>query len=333
MDLWSTYRALPRPSSEAAYTIAPGSGALRIARSYADEPALLIATKNSGLTPRRLANIMFAPPIEMIVAHADGVCEPAHFAVLVCTADDAELERYFCRVISSFFGDVGDAAVAAPSAEEVERTLDGITTLFSALTRAPKQSVQGLWAELALVAWAHKPEVAISAWHSEPTDLHDFALGAHRLEVKSTLSGLREHHFRLDQLGTAATGDTVIASLILQQTSHGVSVFDLAELIGECVGDDAIARLESIIAESLGREWREADADDVRFDLDATKQTLRFYRASDVPSVPQPLPVGIKRVQFVADLSNTRELPLDQARALAPLYSDILPQPFVGAPS
>jgi hypothetical protein len=331
MDLWTTYRALPRPSSEAAYTIAHGAGALRIARSHANQPALLIATTNSGLTPRRLANIMFAPPLEMVVAHADGRSEHAHFAVLVCTADDAELDRYFCRVVSSFFGDVGDASVAPPSAEEVERTLDGITALFSALSRAPKQSVQGLWAELAIVSWAHSPEVAISAWHSEPTDLHDFALGAHRLEVKSSLSKLREHHFRLDQLGAATTGETVIASLMLQQTSHGMSVFELADHIGERVGDEALARLETIVAESLGRDWREVDADDVRFDLELTKQTLRLFRAGDVPSVPQPLPVGIKRVQFVADLSNARELQLDHARAIAPVYSDILPKPFVGA--
>lgn len=117
---------------------------------------------------------------------------------------------------------------------------------------------------------------------------------------------------------------------MLRQTSHGVSVFDLVEQIGVRVGEEALARVETIVAESLGRDWREADADEVRFDLDATKQTLRFYRAGDVPSVQQPLPVGIKRVQFVADLSNARELPLDQARTLAPVYSEILPRP-VGA--
>ncbi|RKG93272.1 PD-(D/E)XK motif protein [Corallococcus terminator] len=333
MDLWSTYRALPRPSPEAAYTIAHGAGALRLARSSANQPALLIATTGSGLTPRRLANLTFSPPLEMIVARADGASEHARFAVLVCTADDAELERYFCRVVGVFFGNVGDGSITAPSAEEVERTLDGITTLFSALNRAPRQSVQGLWAELAIIAWARVPEAAISAWHSEPTELHDFAIGSHRLEIKSTLTKLREHHFQLDQLSTAITGETVIASLILQQTPHGVSVFDLVEQIGIRVGDEATARLETIIADSLGRDWPGADADDVRFDLNATRQTLKLYRAVDVPTVPQPLPAGIKRVQFVADLSNAHELPLDQARALAPLYADLLPELFVGVPA
>jgi hypothetical protein len=332
MDLWSTYRALPRPSSEAAFTIAHGAGALRIARSYSNQPALLIATAGSGLTPRRLANLTFAPPLDMVVARADGGSERARFAVLICTAEDADLERYFCRVLGAFFGDVGDASVTAPSAEEVERTLDGITTLFSALNRAPKQSVQGLWSELAIVAWAREPEAAISAWHSAPTALHDFALGSHRLEVKSTLTKLREHHFQLDQLSSATTGETVIASVMLQQTSHGLSVFDLAEQIGERVGDEAAARLETIIADCLGRDWRDADADDGRFDLDATKHTLRLYRAKDVPTVAQPLPTGIKRVEFVADLSHAHELPLVEARALAPLYNDLLPELIVGVP-
>lgn len=332
MDLWSTYRALPCPSSEAAFTIAHGVGALRLARSYANQPALLIATNGSGLTPRRLANLTFAPPLEMVVARADGGSERARFAVLICTAEDAELERYFCRVLGAFFGEVGAASVTPPTAQDIERTLDGITALFSALHRAPMQSVHGLWGELAIVAWAKDPEVAISAWHSVPTALHDFALGAYRLEVKSTLARLREHHFQLDQLSSSTTGETIIASLMLQQSSRGLSVFDLAEQIGERVGDEATARLETIIADCLGRDWRDADADDVRFDLGATRQTLRLYRAEDVPSVPQPLPAGIKRVEFVSDLSNAHELPIAAARARSPLYSATLPELLVGLP-
>jgi len=329
MDLWRTYLALPRPSSAAAYTIEHGAGAVRVARSYDNHPALVIATKGEGLTRRRLANLTFAPPLEMMVSRADGISEHAHFAVLECTADDSDLERYFCRAVGTFFAGLGEATTA-PTAEEIEQTLDSVTALFRALNRAPRQSVKGLWAELAVLAWAHAPDVAISAWHSDPTDIHDFALGSHRLEIKATQAKLREHHFRLDQLNSATAGATIIASLMLQQTSHGMSVFDLVAQIEDRVGDEAAARLETIVAESLGRDWRDADADDVRFDLDATRRTLRVYRAEDIPTVLQPLPAGIKRVEFVADLSNAREIPLDQAHALAPLYADLLPRISMG---
>lgn len=330
MDLWSIYRALPRPSTEAAFTIATGAGALRIARSYSNQPALLIATTGSGLSPRRLANLTFAPPLEMIVDRADGGSERARYAVLICTAGDADLERYFCRVLGAFFVEVLTASQTAPTADDVEHTLDGITKLFSALHRAPKQSVQGLWAELAIVAWAREPEVAISAWHSVPNALHDFALGSHRLEVKSTLAKLREHHFQLDQLGTSTSGSTVIASLMLHQRSDGLSVFDLADQIGGRIGDESRTRLETIIADCLGRDWRDADADDLRFDVVATKQTLKLYLAEDIPTIPQPLPEGIKRVEFLSDLSKANELPFANACILAPLYCALLPEQIVG---
>ncbi len=333
MDLWSTYRALPAPSSGASYTVAHGSGALRLARSSANQPALLIAATGEGMAPRRLANLTFEPPREMLVDRTDGSSLFARYALLVCTSADVELERYFCRVIGAFFGNVGDDTVTAPSAQEVERTLDRITALFSALSRAPKQSVQGLWAELAFIAWARDPEVAISAWHSDPTDLHDFSLGSYRCEVKSSLSKLREHHFRLDQLNAATSGETIIASILLQQASDGLGVFDLAGQIGARVGSGATARLETIIGRCLGLDWREADADDLRFDPGAARQTLRLYRAGDVPSVHQPLPTGIKRVQFVADLSSVIELPFHQVRALGPLYADLLPEISVGSPA
>ncbi len=327
MDLWCTYRELPRPSSDRSYTIAHGSGALRIARSFANEPVLLISATGGGMAPRRLANLTFEPPREMLVDHADGKSEPACYARLVCTAADIEIQRYFCRVIGIFFGVVGDEGRRAPSAQEIERTLDSLTALFSALNRAPQQSVQGLWAELAVIYWARDPEAAISSWHSDPMALHDFALGSYRLEIKSTLGKLREHHFQLDQLNRATVGETIIASLLLEQASDGVGIFDLAGRIGARVSEEATARLETIIARCLGREWREADADDLRFDLEAARQSLRLYRGEDVPSVHQPLPTGIKRVQFVADLSRVNELPLDQARALAPMYADLLLEP------
>ncbi|MBA3405877.1 MAG: PD-(D/E)XK motif protein [Gemmatimonadaceae bacterium] len=336
MDFWTLFQALPKPSSAAAFTIDTSTSSVRIARSFANHPALIIAMvdDDDSLTPRRLANLTFTPPTEMLVARTDGSVEQARFAVLECIAEDPELGRYFCRVLSAFFVDGDVAASGASMATELERVLDGIAALFRSLRRPGKTTVQGLWAELAIIRWASAPERAISAWHSEVTQLHDFGVGAFRIEIKSTEKKLREHFFRLDQLNSATAGATIIASLMLQRSSHGPSVFELVNDISAQVGHEAAMRLETIVADSLGEAWRDADTDDLRFDLDATKATLRCYRVDDIPQVPQPLPVGVKSVSFSADLSASPDHSLADVRVLAPFYADLLPpEPALRVPA
>jgi hypothetical protein len=256
----------------------------------------------------------------MIVARTDGSVEHARFAVLECIAEDPELGRYFCRVLSTFFAGGG------ASITDLERVLDGIAALFRSLRRPAKTTVQGLWAELAIIRWARAPEHAISAWHSDVMQLHDFSVGAYRLEIKSTENKLRAHFFRLAQLSSDTVGATIIASLMLQRSSQGPSVFELVTDIAAQVGHEAAMRLETIVADSLGEAWRDADTDDVRFDLDSTKATLRCYRVDDIPQVPQPLPVGVKSVSFSSDLSASPDLPLADTRMLATFYADLLPE-------
>jgi Putative PD-(D/E)XK family member, (DUF4420) len=327
MDFWTAFQSLPRPSEAAAFTIDNSTSSVRIARSFANHPALIIITVDDGhgLTPRRLANLTFTPTTEMVVARADGSIERARFAVLECIAGDPELGRYFCRVLSAFFGE------GSVSMGELERVLDGIAALFRSLRSPGKTTVQGLWAELAIIRWASVPERAISAWHSEVMQLHDFGVGAYRLEIKSTEKKLREHLFRLDQLSSATAGATIIASLMLQRSSHGPSVFELVADIAAKVGPEAAMRLETIVAASLGEAWRDADTDDMRFDLNAARATLRCYRVDDIPQVPQPLPIGVKSVSFSSDLSASPDLPLADVRTLAPFYADVLPSMGVSA--
>lgn len=313
------------------YTIAPGAGALRLARSSDNFPALLIATTGGGLNPRRLANLRFDPPVGMVVTRADGGSEQTAFAVLLCTTRDLELQRYFCRAINSFFGKVGDAAILPPTAAEIGQTLDGVTSLFSSLSRASKRSVRSLWAELAFVVASHAPEIAISAWHSSPNELHAFKLGSCRLEVKSSTTALREHIFHLDQLTTKATGETLIASIVLQERLGGTSLFELCEQVESKLDRGSSERLQAIIASSLGESWRDADADHFRFDFHATMQSLVLYRCTEIPRIPEPLPIGIKDVVYTADLSTAVSLPLEQARALTPFYRSILPRSKVHA--
>lgn len=322
MGFWEVFSSLPRPSQEGAYTVESREAEYRVARSAEDFPALIIEFGHrASSTPRRLANLAYIPPSSVEVIAGDGSVASAQLAVLECRSIDPELSQYFFRITRAILIENEGAA----NETGFEHALDTLVRLFRALRRPATRSVQGLWAELAIIYWSKDPHVAISSWHSTPTALHDFGSGACRLEVKSTQRPVREHHFRLNQLIVSQAGNTLVASLLLKDGHNGESVRSLADLITDRLkgSSESAARLEAIIAESLGADWKTSD--DVRFLLDEALRTFRVYNAGDIPSIPEPLPVEVKDVHFVADLSGLHPLNLASVRNLAPLYAQLLP--------
>ena len=323
MDRWHVFQALPRPSSPGAYRVEPAAGVCRVARNHDGQPAVLFAfpSGQQASAPRRLAMISYEPPRSLALSRDGEVLETARLAILECRTADPQLAAYFFRVVDSVLLDNGRLVDEA----RFDSALDAVVTLFRALQRPGIRSIQGLWAELAILAWAADPGLALSAWHSSPRALHDFSAGSFRLEVKSTLKSVREHTFLLDQLASMAPGITIVASLMLAEADDGVGVHELVEQISARAGrgTEATKRLEAIVAESLGQSWREAG--DTRFSIEAARRSLLLYQAERVPTIPQPLPPAIKDVRFVADLSNVPPTGLDEARALGPLFGAVLP--------
>ncbi len=301
MQRASIYAALPRPTRPGTYTVAPGGGPCRVARSFDDHPAVLLAFGTSGRrsAPRRLAHLRYDPPRPIELVRAGEVVGVERLGVLECLTDDPDLASYFFRIVDSVLVDHGELI----DEERFDSSLDAVATLFRSLQRPGATSVQGLWAELAMILWSADPATMIAAWHSNPHQLHDFVVGIHRLEVKSTQQPMREHSFLLDQLLLHAHGVTVIASLMLSESDDGVDINALIELVLARLGPGAgpARRLETIVAESLGLAWREAS--ELRFGLEQARRSLRFFRAEDIPSVPQPLPATVTKVRFVANLS------------------------------
>lgn len=324
MSMLDTFLSLPRPSAQGRYSVEATGARYRVARSFDDHAAVLIsfpAEVGGASVPRRLANLSYAPPaIIEISGAADGRTRSERLAILECQTPDTELAGYFFRVVAAALIDE-----ARPIDEPAfEAALDAVVSLFRALGRPGARTIEGLWAELAIIAWSRDATAALSSWHSSPRALHDFSAGSYRLEVKATLGALREHNFRLEQLSTLAPGVTLVASLLLEESADGDSILDLMERIATRVGGGEPARrLEAVVIASLGAAWR--DAERLSFDVASARESLRVYDAEGIPSIPQPIPPEIKDVRFVVDLSPVRTLSYEAARALAPFFCDVLP--------
>lgn len=323
MTLAERFARTPKPSRASSYAIEAIDGTIRVARSFDNYPAIVFDFKHqsTGAVARRLTNVWYSPPALVEVTRESVAIRRERLAVLECPSSEQDLHEYFLRVIEGVLIEDGSFI----GEEHFDEALDALVQLFTALRRPARMTVQGLWAELAVLAWARLPSKAISAWHSSPRALHDFSAGPMKLEVKSTTKTLREHAFALDQLTIGVGCETLVASIQLVETSIGHSVFDLLALIRQrdYVSAASLERLESIAAESLGEGWR--DAREVRFDLEAARESLRLLSVGEIPRVPAPVPSEVKDVRFTVDLSGCAFLPLRDAKAIAPFFLAILP--------
>ena len=172
---------------------------------------------------------------------------------LIRCGTDPDLETVFLRLMGGLIPEFGD-----PSPDALAQLVAQLVDLFRALSQPARKSIQGLWGELLMVASSAEPIKLLAAWHVDPSDMYDFNGGQFRIEVKTSASRRRTHHFRLEQLQAPAGSEVVICSMITERAGGGATVADLVRSIGPRIADhpDLIVRMESVIAETLGIEWR-----------------------------------------------------------------------------
>ena len=300
------------------------SGTYRLGKDPTGAPALLIRVPprhSTNHSPIRLRHLYVAHDVNCVI-HRDRVAEPGTFSVISCIEADRATENYFLRVIEALLPGLGDC----PDAPKVNQAVDNLVELFRALGNPPLKTVMGLWAELLLIAESQDPGKIVDAWHAVPEDLYDFSAGDHRIEVKSTSGDVRRHHFSLLQLLPPAGTTLAIVSVVANRTSGGTTINNLIdELCSVFSGSPhRLLRLYRVVTLTLGARWREAELE--MFDRYAAKQSLAFFRPSDVPMVSPDLPTGVSNVRFSSDLTGKTPYSIREARALGGLIGSSMPR-------
>jgi Putative PD-(D/E)XK family member, (DUF4420) len=308
LDLVTFFNSFQAPSAiteQAARLSAqpiPGYERHRLAKDVDDIPSLLISVAELGNerpVPIKLEHITVQYDVDCRISHADGSIEEGKFTVVRCIDSDKALHTYFLRSLGAVLISLGPT----PSRLDVARAIKNLTTLFRAMTEMPRKSVQGLWAELFLIAHAYDAATMVAAWHVTPEDRYDFSSQNQRIEVKSTSARVRQHYFTLEQLCPPAETSLLIASVFVEYAGAGASVMDLAEQIRFRISEkpDLLLHLDWIISTTLGDSWR--DALEVRFDYECAEDSLAFFEVTSIPMVTRNLPIGVSDVRFKSDLS------------------------------
>jgi len=187
------------------------------------------------------------------------------------------------------------------SPNEVDGFFDDAVELFRLFSSPAKKSLIGLWGELLVILASPWQDALLTGWHVTPRETFDFIFPFACMEVKTTSRHNRQHEFTLEQMRGNSL-PAFVASIVVDQSDAGETVFELATAIQEDLTPHNRAKLWKLIAQSLG-----SDADsaiDMRFIRATALNSLQFY---DMATLPAPEVFGsaaqcISSVRFCLDL-------------------------------
>jgi len=303
---------LPQPStiSSCSFSAIPveSDSAHKLGKDEGGCPCLLVstgpATKGRTRVPLVLENLAILFDLRCHVSAPGKAPQLGTFTVIKCVSADAVVRSHFLALLPGISAALGRTSDKTKIASVVEE----IVELFRALNAIPRKEVQGLWGELLLMHEAKDAAALAEAWHAEPTDRYDFNRGAERIEAKTASRKPRRHYFTLEQLTPPAGTQLVIASMFVESSGAGASVFDLLDAIRQRLGrkPQLHLRLTRLVHQTLGTAWQTAR--NIRFDVEAANHSLRYFDGTSIPRVALPLPEDVSEVQFVADLERTKAL-------------------------
>lgn len=230
---------------------------------------------------------------------AGGRTRREELTIVECRSPDERLQNTFLEV----------AALVLPSreddiAQDLKAAVASLSELFRAMLAPGPKSVLGLWGELFTMARANDGQLAAAAWHSTPQDRYDFAAGRLRIEVKTT-TGVRAHHFSLEQLQPPPGVRVLVASIVTTVSPAGPSIQELLEQVVSRADPENRSHVILMAMRSLGAAWSQGAA--ARFDADLAGATFRWVDCRNVPRVADP-PLEVREVRFLSDLQTCEGL-------------------------
>ena len=250
--------------------------------------------------------------------------EVNYYSVVSLTSSDVLLQEDFIDIMLLIIQRLGEL----PSKRQISIEVENLISIFSAMALPPKKKLQGIWTELLIIERSLYPEILINAWHEDPKAKYDFTYGRDKLEVKSTQSEVRKHHFSLDQITPSTHSNVLVASAIVRESAHGnggLSVHDLIDRVNARININARMRVFKIVADTIGSDLQRYN--NTCFDYIGACDTLKFYDAKDIPGIDkQGIQPGVSAVGFDSVLVEDQDVQNSNALAYwvnSPLYKSI----------
>ena len=227
----------------------------------------------------------------------DNITTEELYTILECLSDNQEIQKMFLDVSNLIISKIG----VTTSNNEIIEYIKLLKKLVEIRKNKSFRDVQGLWAELFVIAEYDNSENILKAWQSTGTERWDFYDSSTAIEVKSTQKTPIIHHFTHEQL-YSKNDNIYVISLKLLRSENGLSCNDLISKIKQIVNDDQLKfKLDTI--STLMKIPNQLD--EIRFDLKYAKENISIYNANDIPRV-ESIKKGIKNLKYSVDMSHAK---------------------------
>lgn len=279
----------------------PGKTRDFLAKGAAGQPIFLLAVSTStGYRPSIALKYISVEFSVTCRVRYDAEEVEGFFVVISCSSDSPDLFEPFVNTCGSNIQTLPND----PTLEDVEQNVRQLIDLFSRLGKVGSRQIKGLWSELLLIANSSSPAILVEAWHQGAGELFDFSNGNNKIEIKSTEAKLRVHEFSADQIIASPNQKIYVVSILLRRSGDGVGVVKLAERICERLEKrpDLASKVWGLVIETLGDEFSEQL--DIKFDETYSLESIRVYRAAEIPQVPRPTSSAVFNIRFSANVSD-----------------------------
>ena len=165
-------------------------------------------------------------------------------------------------------------------------------------------TITGLMGELLIIYLSENAPLAVRFWHSNIDDKFDFSGSNFRLEVKSTSTGMRNHHFSSNQIPGNVPEKTFIASVKIARVEVGTTLSEILSRLRLKLDKNEFEKVTEIIHRTIGVPVQLVT--EYQIDLEATVLGIKLLKSSDVPC-----PVsgeGILSMDWLANLDGVPDM-------------------------
>jgi len=241
------------------------------------------------------------------IIEADEIFDNQNFTIITLRSENEQLQKMFVDVFYMML----ESLPQKPTNISIASKIESLLSIFAKMKHRPIHKLQGLWAELLLIEQSNDPVITARAWHSMPNSKYDFNSGGDKIEVKSTQSEKRLHHFSLDQLNPSQSSKLLVCSVIVRESAkgdNGLSVFDLYNRINSKINDSEVRmHLSEVITDTLGSDFYAAQ--NKYFDYIEASDRLAFYDYMDIPKIQKDhIPEHVSEVRFSSDLTHLKDV-------------------------
>lgn len=224
-------------------------------------------------------------------------------SILKLDTKEENLKEIFLRSMDNIVQNISNDI----SEKKIYELTQNLIKLFEKISKKRNIDLLGFWGELFTIKHLRQKELLIEGWHPETNDTFDFVIKNNALEIKTSTSNDRKHHFSFDQLNSKDK-KIIVVSILLRKSRTGYSLMDLKNKILMEISNESLKdKFQEIFDITIGSKTQE-DLNEAIYNYEYARNNILFYDSQNVPRIKETPMYGVTNIKFESNLNGVRAI-------------------------